>query len=84
MAVTEEQIHVFNLPTRPTKTTHSRGKNFQGESVEVDAIPPAILRGLVRTYIEIHINFDERAKLLEVEQNERETLERILAGLEAA
>jgi hypothetical protein len=84
VAVTEEQIQIFDLPTRPTKTTDSRGKNFQGESVEVDAIPPAILRSLVRTYIESHIDFDERAKLLEVEQNERETLDRILRGLEAA
>jgi hypothetical protein len=39
IAVTEQQIAAYNLPTRPTKITDSRAKSFVGESVEVDAIP---------------------------------------------
>lgn len=44
VAVTQEQIELLKLPTRPTKVTDSRCKNFDGESVEVDAIPPTLLR----------------------------------------
>src|SRR5947209_6986666 len=77
VAVTAEQIISLNLPTRPTKPTDSRSKSFEGESVEVDAIPPATLREMVRDVIEMHIDRDalERTKL--VEEQERQTLARI-------
>ncbi len=77
VAVRPEQIEEWNLPTRPTKRTDSRSKGFKGESVEVDAIPPAKLRQLVRDCITQHIDKDvlERTKL--TEQLERETLEQI-------
>lgn len=73
-AVTEEQISRWNLPTRPTKKTDSRAKSFRGESVEVDAIPPATLRALVRRCILRHIDDDTYQRTLKVEQAERETL----------
>jgi hypothetical protein len=50
VAVNPEQIEEFDLPTRPTKKTDSRAKTFEGESVEVDAIPPARLRQMVEEY----------------------------------
>ena len=40
LAVTPEQIGIWSLPTRPTKTTDSRAKGFGDISVELDAIPP--------------------------------------------
>jgi len=46
LAVNEPQITDWNLPTRPTKKTDSRSKNFIGESVEVDAIPAKTLQTL--------------------------------------
>jgi hypothetical protein len=51
LAVTEEQIYEYDLPTRPTKATDSRAKNFTGDSVEVDAIPTSTLRDIVETAI---------------------------------
>jgi len=77
VAVTEEQIKLWNLPTRPTKTTDSRAKNFQDESVEVDAIPPSTLRDLVRSCITRHIDVDALARLERVEAAEKETMLRI-------
>jgi hypothetical protein len=77
VAVTEEQIVTMNLPTRPTKDTDSRSKNFEGESVELDAIPPDTLRDLVRLAIEQHIDRDEFERLQVVEEQERVTLENI-------
>lgn len=76
IAVTEEQIFTLSLPTRPTKATDSRAKNFTGESVEVDAIPTAVLRNLVELAIEQHIDpiALKTTKLFEAEER---------AGLEA-
>ena len=51
LAVTLEQVRELNLPTRPTKKTDSRAKKFAAEygtgSVELDAIPPRVLRAMV-------------------------------------
>lgn len=77
VAVTAHQIEELKLPTRPTKETDSRRRNFQGESVEVDAIPPSILKRMVRQAIESHIDQDELGRLQAVEEAERQTLQRI-------
>lgn len=73
-AVTAEQIDAMQLPTRPTKKTDTRMKHWQGgESVELDAIPPATLRQMVRDVIEQHI--DPRAleytRMVEAEERAR-------------
>ena len=81
MAVTEQQITLLHLPTRPTKKTDSRSKGFVGESVEVDAIPSARLRQICRECIEGHVDQDEYARLQIVEEQERATLDRILRNL---
>lgn len=79
LAVTEEQIEELELQTRPTKKSDSRSKNFDGESVEVDAIPPNTLRAMVRQAIEGHVDQDALERTRAVEEAERETL----AGLAA-
>lgn len=56
LAVTPQQIVEWNLSTRPTKTTDTRARSFEGESVEVDAIPAARLRELVENAITSHID----------------------------
>jgi hypothetical protein len=63
IAVTTEQIETLELPTRPTKRSDTRSKTFEGESVEVDAIPPATLRQLVRDCIEQHVDHQQLAVL---------------------
>jgi len=73
LAVTPEQIQEMQLPTRPTKRSDTRSKTFQGESVEVDAIPTPVLQGLVRTAIEDVIDDDEWERTLLIEQAERES-----------
>lgn len=56
VAVTEEQIEGWDLPTRPTKRTDTRSRNFQGASVELDAIPSSTLRQLATDAIERHVD----------------------------
>jgi hypothetical protein len=80
LAVTEEQIEDYRLPTRPTKRTDSRSAGFLGESVEVDAIRPSVLRELVDNAVTRHID-PERLRITRmVEQSERELLHRIRGG----
>lgn len=79
VAVTQPQIEALGLPTRPTKKTDSRSKGFEGDSVEVDAIPPRILRELVRTRIVQHVDDHQLSVMRVAEQSEREWLERMAA-----
>ena len=81
VAVTERQIYSLDLPTRPTKKTDSRAKGFDGESVEVDAIPARELRRMCREVIEYFIDHDALAALRLVEEQERATLDGILQNL---
>jgi hypothetical protein len=73
-AVTREQVEQWNLPTRPTKMTDTRAKKFVGTSVELDAIPAAKLRELVRGCIEQHIDQKNYEHLKIQEGSEREFL----------
>jgi hypothetical protein len=84
VALTEQQIAQFNLPTRPTKregNTHAKG--FKGDSNELDALPAAELRRLVRECIEQHIDPGALAVLREAEASEREILEGIADRMRA-
>ena len=68
-AVTREQVEQWNLPTRPTKMTDTRAKKFVGTSVELDAIPAAKLRELVRGCIERHVDKQQLDLLRIAEQS---------------
>jgi hypothetical protein len=74
VAVVPKQIDEWDLPTRPTKETDSRAANFEGESVEVDAIPPADLRSLVEEAITAHVDEDAFDVMRVAEESERELL----------
>ncbi len=80
IAVTEEQIHELNLPTRPTKRTDSRAPGFGGQSVEVDAIPAAVLRQLVHDAIVQHLDKHAYRITKAAEESERNLLIRMVEG----
>jgi hypothetical protein len=76
VALTEEQIAEFDLPTRPTKREgNPHAKQFEGDSVELDALPAGELRELVRARIEQHVSAETLAVLRTAEDSERELLE---------
>ena len=81
VAVDPWQIERYGLTTRPTKTTDSRSRGFDGESVELDAIAPGDLRDLVRAAIERHLPDGALDAVHLAEASEREILGRILATL---
>jgi hypothetical protein len=75
VALTEEMIATYNLPTRPTKREGNRhASGFAGDSVELDALPPRVLRALVQEVIEKHISEHELKVLRTAEDSEREQL----------
>ena len=74
LAVTPEQIREMSLPVRPTKTTDTRAKGWQGGSVEVEAITPDKLRNMVTNAIVQHIDDAEWRIVKAAEQSERELL----------
>jgi hypothetical protein len=75
VALTEAQIERYELPTRPTKREGNRhADGFVGQSVELDALPPRILREMVRTVIEQHVSATQTVALREAEASERELL----------
>ncbi len=80
IAVTPAQIQAWNLPTRPTKTTDARAKNFGSTtSVELDAIEPNRLRQLVQEAIERHLPPHQFETLKAAEESERKLLRRLVA-----
>jgi hypothetical protein len=80
IAVTPAQIVQYGLPTRPTKSTDSRSAKFDGESVEVDAIPASTLRSIVRASIEQHVDSEALRLTRMVEDSERDVLTSLAAG----
>jgi hypothetical protein len=81
LAVTERQLIEWNLPTRPTKRSDSRSKRWKGDSVELDAIEPDLLRQLVRDAIEQHLDQARLEIILTAEASEREGAEIFLRQL---
>jgi len=72
VALMEEQIAKYRLPTRPTKRDGNRHANgFDGDSTELDALPPNVLRSMVSECIERHISQDELEALRAAEESER-------------
>jgi hypothetical protein len=76
IALTSDQITKYNLQTRPTKKTDTRTKQFNDpNSCELDALPPDVLRELIKNCIEQHIDANDLQKHEAVEFAELETLD---------
>lgn len=81
IAVTPEQISEWDLPTRPTKASDTRSKNFGDISVELDAIEPNTLRRLVQKIIEQHLPQKQFKVLKAAEESEREIISRLVGKI---
>ena len=78
VAVNEDQISELLLPTRPTKATDSRSKNFGSDiSCEVNVNRPDVLRSMVGACISSHIDTEQIKAAQEIKRHERELLQDI-------
>ena len=70
------------MPTHPTKASDTRSKSFGSfVSVELDAIEPNTLRGLVQEAIERHLPPEQFAVLKAAEQSERDIITRLVGKI---
>jgi hypothetical protein len=75
LAVTPEQIEQLGLPTREPKRTSAVDKAWPYDfACEVDALPPDILRGIVREAIERHLPVHQLRILKIAEESEKDAL----------
>lgn len=82
IALTMEQIELYNPPPNPAKLTDSRAagyiREFGGKSWEVDALPPDVMTGIVTEAIEKYIDNEKLEQVLIEEKRQKEILEDIL------
>ena len=77
LAVNEDQISIYDLPTKPRKDTDRRRRDIRA-SVEAEAMPAATLREMVSIAVESHLEPGTLESLRVVEEEERAGL-RMLA-----
>ena len=81
-ALTRDDIQHYNLPPAEAKTTDTRSKAFIAEHgnicVELDALPPLVLRDRLLTEVKKRMNLDELQLVHEHEKVERAKLEELL------
>ena len=83
LAVTEEQIEEWSLPTRPTKRSDSRARSFGSSvSVELDAIDPRRLRSLVERAIRKHMPKKRYDELMGQKERERQQIRKLVDELD--
>ena len=80
VALTEDQIKDYDLPTRPTKKS-SHSKKFKGRSVEIDALPTMALHELVGQAISQHLPPRYLERMERIEAAERETFDAVIDGM---
>ena len=87
-ALTRDDVTRYNLPPDFTKATDTRRAAFVAKhgdiSVELDALPAAVLRSRLVTEIESRLDLDALAEVKQLERADRRRLESILdVGSEA-
>ena len=76
VAITPEQVHEFDLPTKPRKAGDKRAAHIE-RTVESEAMPANLLRGLLRDAVESFLPPDALEVVKVAEQSEREGLYRL-------
>ena len=74
VALTEDQVEEFGLPTAPPKASDTRSNNWVGETTQAEAMPPDLLEQVVREALDKLTDEDALASLKEREQEEKERL----------
>lgn len=72
LAVTPDHIARYGLPTAPPKETDRR--NFTGQTVQAEALPPDILARILQDAIGVHLDMDVYRQAVEIEAEERAAL----------
>jgi hypothetical protein len=71
VALTTEQVAGRNLPTAPPKASDQRSRKWQGETCQLEALPPDELAAVVNVAIADRIDLDVLEEQVRVEQLDR-------------
>ena len=82
VALTEAQVHEYDLPTAPPKHSDSRSARWVGETCQAEALPPDLLADIVRSAVEAELDMGAYEEALELEAEERAQLIEALEGVE--
>jgi hypothetical protein len=74
VALRPELIDEYNLDTAPPKKTDTRSKNWEGETCQLEALPPDVLAELLDDAIRKHIDLDIYYEDLEAEEKEKQNI----------
>ena len=81
-ALTAEDIEEYQLPPAMTKKTDTRRAAFVAEhgdiSVELDALPPRVLRERLKAEVEKHMDLTAYKEVLRLQETERTTMVDVL------
>ena len=74
LALTQWQVEDMGIETAPPKRTDSRAKRWEGETAQLEAIPPDVLTHMVVEAIEASTDAGIRDEVLKREADERSAL----------
>jgi len=85
IALTIEQIRLYNPPPNPAKTTDPRAKKFIKDlgstSWEVDALPPTTLNEILENKILDNIDLQKYNQIVSEEQDDKNKIENLLKNM---
>ena len=79
VALTREQVARFRLPTAPPKASDSRSRSWRGSTTQAEAMPPDLLRDVIREAVGEYIDPDALTATLRAEAQDKAEIRRVLA-----
>lgn len=80
VALTEDQVDEYALPTAPPKVTDTRSRNWSGETCQLEAMPPDLLAEVIDGAIRDVLDLDAIEDVTDTERSERTAMiERVTA-----
>lgn len=83
VALTSEQVSEHGLPTAPAKLTDGRSASWEGETCQLEALPPDLLARIVEGAIRENVDHDRREQEIEAERQDVAELRGLMPGPEA-
>jgi hypothetical protein len=78
IALTADQVEQFDLPTAPAKESDSRSTTWDGETCQLEAMPPDQISELLEEAITDFLDEDVLARDEQTEERERQSIARAL------
>lgn len=78
VALTADQVRQYDLPTAPPKATDSRSKGWTGGTCQLEALPPNVIAGILRTAIERRLDQAQLGADQAREEHERREIQTLL------